>query len=486
MKVPVESSSWRASAILRTRRLAANGLGAGRQGGGNGLGRNGLTRRRRSAALALALLAIALAPGCDGGDDAAEAVGLCRGSKPDLWTQRLAGAGERTVGGVAVAAGADGGVLAHAAFREGSSAGARVQLLSVDAVGALVRQRDLGATDGVPAVVAVADGLRVGHGGFELVAVDAAGELKWQRALAGGLGQGTPQLAALAVADAKDVGAGLALVGSVELSGPGQKGRAAAWVLTDALGLSTASVRQSLDARASLLSVASDAKAASGPGWLAVGWVEASISANGRQGVVLGLDAKGVVRLQERHGGVLDEELRALVLTPQGWLAAGSTRSSGAGGADGWLLGLDAAGKQRFAATFGGGGEDELSAIAVLGGDVALAGRTLSDELAPGGAWLLGVRQVGAQAALVWQTSFEGAGVADLRGLAVDGDAVLGVGSTAHTSVTGETAALWVRVGAGGQSRCGGEHCEQADSQECGNGFSCVVASSQSRCKASP
>lgn len=436
--------------------------------------------------LAPALLVGALALACGSAEGGAEAAGLCGGAAPDLWTRRLIGDSERVAGGVVAAALKGDAVRAYAVVREGSPADARVRLLGVDAAGAVVRQRDLGPTDGVPALIAVADGLRVGHGAFELVAVDAAGELKWQRALAGGLGQGASQLSALAAADASDSGAGLALVGGVELSGPGQKGRAAAWVLTDAQGLATASVRQSLDARASLSAVVADAAASSGPGWLAVGWAEASVSASGRQGVVLGLDAKGVVRLLERHGGVLDDELRAIVRTPEGWVAAGSTRSSGAGGADGWLLGLDPAGKQRFVATFGGAGEDEFHAIAALSGDLALAGRSLSDEVAPGGGWLLGVRQVGAQATLSWQTSFDGAGIADLRGLAVDGQALLGVGSTALGSAAGATAALWVRVGADGRSRCGGEPCADADSLECGNGFMCVAAPTGARCVAAP
>ena len=93
-------------------------------------------------------------------------------------------------------------------------------------------------------------------------------------------------------------------------------------------------------------------------GFVAVGYTE-SFGAGAQDVWVVRLTAAGDIAWQKTYGGPQVEQAWSVDLTPDGgYLVAGGTTSFGAGGADYWVLKLDAAGNVLWAKTYGGPGED--------------------------------------------------------------------------------------------------------------------------------
>ncbi len=106
------------------------------------------------------------------------------------------------------------------------------------------------------------------------------------------------------------------------------------------------------------------------------GWVTA---ANGRDGKLL---------WSKNLGGKGIDYLHAAQFYEKALYVAGSTRSKGAGGSDGWIARLDATGKLLNEKTFGGSKDDEFAALAPIGnGFMAAYGTTAS--VGGGDAWYL-------------------------------------------------------------------------------------------------
>lgn len=88
-----------------------------------------------------------------------------------------------------------------------------------------------------------------------------------------------------------------------------------------------------------------------------VGGATASFGAGDVDGWVLKLDALGDIEWQRTYGGVEGDSIRAVRTTrPNGYVAAGGTRSFGAGDEDIWVLKLDVTGNVQWERTFGGDG----------------------------------------------------------------------------------------------------------------------------------
>ncbi len=124
---------------------------------------------------------------------------------------------------------------------------------------------------------------------------------------------------------------------------------------------------------------------------------------------VLKLDGAGALQWQRRFGGKQTDWSNAITATADnGLVVAGHTESSGAGGADFWVLKLGADGELLWQRTFGGKKTDYASAVATTrGGDLLVAGMTLS-----AGAGLFDGRIVRLTDSgdVIWDKTFGGAG----------------------------------------------------------------------------
>jgi hypothetical protein len=89
-------------------------------------------------------------------------------------------------------------------------------------------------------------------------------------------------------------------------------------------------------------------------GYIVAGETE-SFGSGGSDGMVLRLDERGEVLWQKAYGGVNDDSLSFILAIPTGgFIAAGSTESSGEGDLDAWVLRLDDAGDVVWSRTYGG------------------------------------------------------------------------------------------------------------------------------------
>ncbi|MDA0265178.1 MAG: DUF5666 domain-containing protein [Chloroflexi bacterium] len=98
--------------------------------------------------------------------------------------------------------------------------------------------------------------------------------------------------------------------------------------------------------------------------------------------MVTNVSAQPVADLDLTFGGGGDDFAHAAVQTPDGgFVVAGETQSSGAGGRDVWLIKTDGSGNQLWTRTFGGPADDVAFAIAkTRDGGLVMAGSTAADE----------------------------------------------------------------------------------------------------------
>jgi hypothetical protein len=136
-----------------------------------------------------------------------------------------------------------------------------------------------------------------------------------------------------------------------------------------------------------------------------------------QQGWLVKLSAAGALVWQYEYGAGSADALSSVVPTADGgFVAAGATDSSGAGGNDAWVLRVDALGAIQWQRTFGGPGSEQATQIVELaGGGYAVCG--FSDGFTSSGhaPWVL---RLGANGDLAWSRVVASSVWGDLYGLA--------------------------------------------------------------------
>jgi hypothetical protein len=124
---------------------------------------------------------------------------------------------------------------------------------------------------------------------------------------------------------------------------------------------------------------------------------------------VLKLDASGNVQWQKTYGGVDDDRARSIQQTSDGgYVAAGWTKSFGAGNSDYWVLKLDASGNVQWQKTYGGADWDYTSSIQqTADGGFVVEGYSVSFGA---GNWDFWVLNLDASGNVQWQKTYGGAG----------------------------------------------------------------------------
>ncbi len=108
-------------------------------------------------------------------------------------------------------------------------------------------------------------------------------------------------------------------------------------------------------------------------------------------------------------GAMADEAFSGQQTTDGGYVVAGRTASSGAGGDDGWILKLDALGNVQWEQTFGGAGNEEFHSVFQTGdGGYVVSGATGSFNGAAIGAEHVWVIKLTAAGAVQWQVTLGG------------------------------------------------------------------------------
>jgi len=158
-----------------------------------------------------------------------------------------------------------------------------------------------------------------------------------------------------------------------------------------------------------------DAKQTPDGGYIVVGWTT-SFGAGQADFWVLKLDAQGRIRWQKTYGGTGTEQAWSVALTDDGeYVVAGGTTSFGAGGADFWVLKLDADGNVLWQKTYGGkeddggGGEYEEFVVRMIedeDGNYVLAGETFSFGTGENDIWVIKLDPDGV---ILWQKAYGGA-----------------------------------------------------------------------------
>ncbi|RME05389.1 MAG: hypothetical protein D6803_09035, partial [Anaerolineae bacterium] len=152
----------------------------------------------------------------------------------------------------------------------------------------------------------------------------------------------------------------------------------------------------------------------SGDGFIAAGWTE-SFGAGDADFWVLRLDAQGDILWEKTYGGRRVDQAWSVDTTRDGgYIVAGGTESFGAGGADYWLLKLDAQGEIEWQKTYGGkeddggGGDYEEYVVRALedrDGNFVLASESASFGPGDIAIWVL---KLDPQGQILWQKAYGG------------------------------------------------------------------------------
>jgi uncharacterized delta-60 repeat protein len=125
-------------------------------------------------------------------------------------------------------------------------------------------------------------------------------------------------------------------------------------------------------------------------GFIVAGWTD-SFGAGGNDAWLLRLNNTGGVIWQKAYGGKGDDVAFSVGQTSDGgFIVAGSTNSSGAGGRDAWLFKLTSTGNIVWQKTYGGPGDDyAVSAEQTTDGGIVLAATTSSFGNGNSDVWIL-------------------------------------------------------------------------------------------------
>lgn len=134
-----------------------------------------------------------------------------------------------------------------------------------------------------------------------------------------------------------------------------------------------------------------------------------STSAGDYDGYVVKIDSDGDVVWERTFGGPAEDVVNDIIATSDGGFAGvGFTKSSGAGGNDGWLVKLNSSGTKVWEKTFGHTGEDVLNALVrTPDGGFAMVGTWNGNDSLHYGAW---VTKTSSSGLLEWQRSYKDAG----------------------------------------------------------------------------
>ena len=135
------------------------------------------------------------------------------------------------------------------------------------------------------------------------------------------------------------------------------------------------------------------------------GWLSGPLS-----GWIVRLDRSGQPLWEKRVGGRDSDQIRAVVATPEGGVvAAGHSRSAGAGESDFWIVSLDSRGDVQWQRLYGGEANDRARAIAIdsRNGDYLVGGFTRSKAEGDGDGWLIRLNPNGM---MTWNATFGGPG----------------------------------------------------------------------------
>ena len=286
--------------------------------------------------------------------------------------------------------------------------------------------RRFGATYGGPSADALEGAQLTADGGSVLVGhesswgmgladawvmkLDAAGARSWAKTLGGG---GDDVFHAV-----QQLGDGSYLAVGSQASW--SVGGADGWIVKfDAAGNRTWSVNLGGSAD----DVFEDVQQTADGGFIAVGH-EASWGAGGSDGWAVRFDAAGNRVWSAAFGGASDDAFHAVEQTADGgFIIAGEEASWGNGGADGWLVKLDASGARVWSANFGGGADDAFMDVhQASDGAFLVAGRESSWGMGASDGWIMKVTAAGVRS---WAGSFGGA----------SGDGFLAVRETADGNV---------------------------------------------------
>jgi hypothetical protein len=132
-----------------------------------------------------------------------------------------------------------------------------------------------------------------------------------------------------------------------------------------------------------------------------------SFGAGGYDAWILKLDGSGITNWQKTCGGTSDDIFKSVVQTSDGgYVAAGYTKSFGAGLNDYWVVKLDSSGAVVWEKTYGGATNDYCSSMSQTsdGGYVA-AGYSYSFGAGDVDAWIL---KLDGSGAVVWEKNYAG------------------------------------------------------------------------------
>jgi hypothetical protein len=158
--------------------------------------------------------------------------------------------------------------------------------------------------------------------------------------------------------------------------------------------------------------------------------------------LVLKLDSGWNMEWQKIYGASgVDSCLSIRQTEPDlGYIVAGATSSSGAGGSDVWLLKLDGSGNVEWQKTYGGSGSDQAVAVSQTDSGYIVAAQTSSFGMGSTDFWLLNLDTGGN---ILWQRSYGGASMDFLYDLqTVTGGGYIVAGQTMSFGAGGNDALL--------------------------------------------
>ena len=150
-----------------------------------------------------------------------------------------------------------------------------------------------------------------------------------------------------------------------------------------------------------------DMQQTSDGGYIVAGYISPGVSTN-KDIWVLKLDASGNVLWQMTYGGTHDDYAYSIRETSDsGFIVAGSTPSFGAGGADIWVLKLDASGNVLWQKAYGGTGTDVAYSIRETsdGGFIVAGGAYMFGDGGHSDIWVL---KLDASGNVLWQKGYGG------------------------------------------------------------------------------
>jgi hypothetical protein len=169
-------------------------------------------------------------------------------------------------------------------------------------------------------------------------------------------------------------------------------------------------------------------------GYILAGYTSSS-GAGGQDAWLVKLNPDGTVAWSKTYGGTEDDAAHAVLQTIDGgYILAGFTESFGAGLSDVWVLKLDASGTVAWQQTYGGTDDDEAFAIQQTNeGGYIVAGVTESYGAGLTDAWVL---KLSASGGVTWQKTYGGTGLEEARSirLTAGGKTASTFGSCCHES----------------------------------------------------